>query len=318
MSYEESVLCVLDVGPDTLLRQVELVDAVGRIAWDSVSNRVFLRSEDSTEYGITAIDCNADTVVGHMATGNVHGGDMMLEPAGRQLYVHGENPTTALPEVWVYDVDSLRPRDTIAVPGVYRSEGNFCLNREARLLYLAHFYRPTQDAIDTLVLIDCATNTIQKHIGFSGDVSCLTFDEQNGKLYVGLDETLAILSVPDSVTARVAIPGWALGVGWGPPNGDVYVSGIGLVHALSGEGDTIIARINCPPMDVRSLVWTAAGNRLFALGEGGITIIGPENTVVNQTEPGGVPWGGGTPAYSEELNRLYVAPGHGNTRFDCN
>jgi|GEM_PF-6839586 len=317
-SSDEPVLHVFDVGPDTLLRQVDLVDAAGRIAWDSASNRVFLRAEDSTAYGITAIDCDADTLVGHMATGRARCGDMILEPAGRQLYVHGENPGTELSEIWTYDVDSLKPLDTIPVPGVPRDEGNFCLNRPARLLYFWRDYRPTLEADEDLILIDCATNTIQKRIALSEGPQCVVFDEQNGKLYVGVDDTIVILAVPDSITARVSVWGWAYSIGWGPPNGDVYVSGVGTVNVLSGEGDTVISRIYCPPMNVRSLVWTAAGNRLYATCYGGVTIIGPENTVVGQTEIGDVPWSGQTPAYSAELNRLYVSTYYGITRFDCN
>ncbi len=318
VSDAEPVLRVFDVGPDTLLRQVELVDAAGRITRDSASNRVFLRSEDSTEYGITVIDCDGDTIVGHVATGRTRYGDMMLEPSGRQLYVHGDNPGTGLPEIWVYDVDSLKPLDTIHVPGVPRDEGKFCLNRQARLLYFWRHYRPTLEANEDLILIDCATNTIRKRITLSKGPQCVVFNEQNGKLYVGVDDTIVILAVPDSITARVAACEWAYAVGWGPPNGDVYVSGVGTILVLSGEGDTVISRINCPPMNVRSLVWTAAGNRMYASGGYGVTVIGPNNTVVKQIAPVDVPWEWRMPAYAAELNQLYVSTYYGITRYDCN
>jgi len=324
-AWADAALFVLDPGPDTLLTVIQLADEVIRIAYDSVTNRVFGMAHDGSTHGIKVIDCAGDTLVGVLPTMDDYCVDLAFNPATRRLYCLGKSFTTELAEVWVYDVDALSLLDTIALPeSWYSIDGRLLLNPAAGRLYVGYMSTErTDDPEDSLAVIDCSTNVITGLIGLpdGSEVRNWALNRADNKVYIctwDLD-SVAVLGAPDSITGWVRTGSPVSSVGWNPANDELLMPDDNdFLTVVSGANDSILARIDYRGFSPYGLVWTAAGDKLYAFEARRVAVIGPANTIVKWVEPQDFRVRC-APAYSAELNRAYVHDGGDKLWvFDCN
>jgi YVTN family beta-propeller protein len=325
-TWGDAALFVLDPGPDTLLTAIQLADEVIRIAYDSVTNRVFGMAYDGSTHGIKVIDCAGDSLVGVLPSPDDYCLDLALDPAARRLYCLGQNLTTDLAEVWVYDVDSLALLDTIALPESWAyMDGRLLLNPTAGRLYAGYMSTEgTDDPEDSIAVIDCGTNTITRFIGFEdgSEVRNWALNPADNKVYIctwDLD-SVAVLGVPDSITHWVKTGASVSCVGWNPENDELLMADDNdVLSVVSGANDSVVARVSYRSFYAQALRWNPAGDKLYAFGRG-VMVIDAQNNVTKQIQ-GAFFYALAGPAYSPELNRFYLPVYTGVASmavFDCN
>jgi len=317
---------VLDPGPDTLRAVLDIRDNLTRAVFDSAGNQAFFLGDDGSDSSLYVIACGPDTLRARLDTPYGHCTGIEFDPLARQVYVLGTDIDQAV--VWAYDADSLNVTAIVELPESWEDiEGGLLLNPASGFLYAYWafwFDRQPRDYMeDSIAVINTADMTLHGFIELpeASDLNGLHLNPQDNKVYATFwqYESVAVIRSPDTIAAWVDLGSASYVAAWCPATNEVLVPDDNdLLSFISGASDSIVAQMDYRGLYVDALTWVPAGNKLYASGSSGIAVIGPTNEIRKTI------WGytssEARPAYSPELNRLYLTQAYRNKVrvFDCN
>jgi DNA-binding beta-propeller fold protein YncE len=326
VSVSDGRVVVLDAGSGAVLDSIELDDWVLRMAWDSLHNRVYCTGSGWENSPVVVVDCAGDSVIAEI-TGTRWTEDLVVHPQLPKLYCLAENHDLGTNVVRVVDTDLLAVVDSVVIPlsDPWDEFGRVFFGPGASHLYACHIEEDADGGYergveDTVAVIDCTTDSLVGLIELPEDyyIGGFAVNPVDEKVYLvsWYDDRVLVLGVPDSITGWIHADRWTYGAGWNPVNGMMYVVQWGdSVLVVDGATDSIVDWLDYRNLNISSLFWNPAGNKLYVGHQVGTCVVGQGDTIEKW-----LPVTGRPVTFSAELNRLYLNVYHHNelTVFDCN
>jgi DNA-binding beta-propeller fold protein YncE len=281
---------VFDVGSGAVLDSIELDDWVLRMAWDSLHNRVYCTGSGWENSPVVVVDCAGDSVIAEI-TGTRWTEDLVVHPQLPKLYCLAENHDLGTNVVRVVDTDLLAVVDSVVIPlsDPWDEFGRVFFGPGASHLYACHIEEDADGGYergveDTVAVIDCTTDSLVGLIELPEDyyIGGFAVNPVDEKVYLvsWYDDRVLVLGVPDSITGWIHADRWTYGAGWNPVNGMMYVVQWGdSVLVVDGATDSIVDWLDYRNLNISSLFWNPAGNKLYVGHQVGTCVVGQGDTI---------------------------------------
>ena len=338
---------VIDAAANRLIDSVPIIPDPRGICYAQSVNKVYCACDGADSTTLTAIDCEADTVVRV---------DTLWGTRPRVCYAPAENKLYC--GTYSGDEDNVAVVDcggdtlvaTVHIVDIYTID-DMAYNPTANKLYVAW------GGFGSVIIIDCASDTVLSwtNVGEGTDrlavssrenkvyVSSTTddrvdvlsgvtnqvvasidsldyprwivLDTTDGVLFCAEDTTGAVIDCAgDTLLGRVYIGTRTNGLCWNPDNNRVY-AGAGNVFVVDAPARQVVAQVPTSWFDVRQVCWCAQDNELYACSSDTIAVVDLSRYVVSKYIP--VVAGINSTYYYAPGNKVYCGGNDTVAVLDC-
>jgi DNA-binding beta-propeller fold protein YncE len=327
------VIYVFDPGPDTVLKVIDPPQSLDQVVVDSTHNRLYAKKDSprGSPIAVVVVDCSGDSVIDSLPGPDGHCSDIVVYEERSRLYALGYSDLRQRRELWVYDTDSLRVRDTVALsywngPVSLRP----FVNPVSGYLYIVPALDPwdgeadSTSRADTIAVFDCSAESVVGTICLPErsrayySVRGFTVNPLDGRAYLGVTavDSIAVLGSPDSITGWIPLGASADGLGWNSTTNELFCAGRdNFLYIIDGTTDSVVYRADYRHYTPYSLQWIPSGRKLYVADDHTVAIVGPDDTIIGNLDADGVY---DALAFHPDLTRIYWGNYHHLLVSDCN